>query len=192
MNFEELIGLNKAHSMRLKVHQGANMNEFRYIAKIDSADSYLDYGQSERCVRLIAVDVKDFQEETFNLEDGCPTYLFDISWRVLMSKSARTPRWLLATYRMLEARPYDIWLEVRFQLSDLQSEGAYFYELFADAQPAYIHVHSVDFFRASTTVKAARQFVPSLSMNGAFDLWASPSFPDGLLSPLSLAQSRLG
>lgn len=43
-----------------------------------------------------------------------------------------------------------------------------------------------------STLRGELVFLQQVAKAPGGALWASPSFPDGLLSPLSLAQSRLG
>lgn len=50
-------------------------------AQVETVWAVKDYPPVRNCVRLIAVDTYSFENQLFNSEQGCQTYVVDLDWR---------------------------------------------------------------------------------------------------------------
>lgn len=142
-------------------------------AQVESMFAIQDYAPRRPCVRLIGVSPRSFQENTFNTDLGCETYVIDADWSDIFSAGHsrflhpwkpwfrdRAIDWYryFATEFSEEGVPPAQWLQVQYQQSQDVS-GTYAYRAFSDEGPRYLNLSSVTPVRG-TVVTAPPELLP--------------------------------
>lgn len=148
-------------------------------AQLEQIQTAQDYPPNELCLRFIGVDEPSFLSAAFNSENGCSTYLLDVSWGEwsgipgLHGQSAALARNVPQKPDVrFDDWPGDVWIRLQYQISPAVT-GAYAYELFADAEPTYVQLQSMSLTTGALVVApSVTSQIQSVNANQPFELYA--------------------
>jgi beta-lactamase superfamily II metal-dependent hydrolase len=117
--------------------------ERELFAQVDTWWAVKDYPPIRNCVRLIGVDTYSFNNQLFNSEFGCQTYVLDLDWRDLLYAPYPTPFWFPCAAHPDFDEGHGAWLRVTYETSS-DTTSSYAYPAFEAADPTYLNVLNVE------------------------------------------------
>lgn len=117
------------------------------FAQIDRTWAIQDYAPGFDCVRLIGVSESSFRSAAFNSDQGCQTFIIDLAWSDFQSCQRQFPpsHHHVGTPQGLDYddSPAKLWIEIRYLQRPIGQAASYAYAAFADDEPTYIEVRSI-------------------------------------------------
>lgn len=125
----------------------SKLSGMAFYAQIDKRRAIQDYEPRHQCVRLVGISSYDYACNAYLNEDGCLTYIIDISrpdFLKILSNSYTNQEYFSAE-EFLEGSGGDVtewWIYVSYEKAS-QTTDSYAYMAFIESGPIYLSVRSI-------------------------------------------------
>ncbi len=129
--------------------------EVGFYAQVDKIQAIQDYSPRQSCIRLTGISVGDFQNRAFLEDNGCQTYVIDISleefWRAFVPSAG----WI--SYRGWRQNFVhwigSYWVFISFKSSKVET-NSYAYAAFTESGPQYVIIKKIKILTAKVRLPA--------------------------------------